>query len=348
MTFHHHHRYEITKWFFLIVSAIVLYLFWQIVQPFAIALLTAGVAAIVFAPLHRGMGKWIKNKKLSAILIVLFTFLVIVLPLFFIAILMVQQAADIIQSSIGENGWLQTFDISAHPLFLSLPAFAQERILTLDVAQIGTGIAEWTFQNVGALFQSTARVLFNTFLFFIALYYFLVDRDRIYKEALELSPLKDKLDASIVHRIVITVRSVVFGALIVALVQGALAAIGLTIFGVPGAILWGGLAVIAAQVPLVGLSLIMVPAVVYLFITSTTASAVGLLIWAVVVVGLVDNVLSPYVIEGKTKMHGLLILISILGGLKIFGSIGFIIGPTILAALMVVLELYKAGILEKR
>jgi predicted PurR-regulated permease PerM len=348
MNLHHHHRYEITKWFFLLVSALVLYLFWQITKPFAIALLTAGVAAIVLVPVHKKLGKWIKNEKISALLLVFLTFAVVVVPLFFIAILMVQQATDIIQASLSENGWLRTFDVSEHTLFLSLPSFVQERILAIDIAGLGTGVAEWIFQNVGVLFQSTARVLFNTFLFFISLYYFLVDRERIYDQALELSPLKDRLDASIVKRITTTVRGVVFGALIVALTQGIFAAIGMTIFGVPGAILWGGIAVIAAQIPLLGIGLIMVPAVAYLFIQGSTGAAIGMLIWAVVVVGLIDNVLSPYLIEGKTKMHGLLILISILGGLKLFGSIGFIIGPTVLAALMVVIELYKAGILEKR
>ena len=91
----------------------------------------------------------------------------------------------------------------------------------------------------------------------------------------------------------------------------------------------------------------MVPAVVFLWVTGSVGSAIGLTIWAVVAVGLVDNLLSPYLVSGKTKMHGLLILLAILGGIQLFGPIGFIVGPTILAGLMVLIDLYRQGVLEK-
>lgn len=261
---------------------------------------------------------------------------------------MVQEASDIIDLSIGEDGWVHSFDISQNVLVTSLPAVVQEQILAVDVIELGKGLAQWAFENVGQIFSSTAQLVFHTFIFFVALYYLLVDRKKIHTLALDLSPFTDKLDDKILKRISRTVRSVVFGALIIAIVQAVFATIGMAIFGVPGALLWGSLVIIAAQVPMLGVALIMLPAIVYLAVTGSIGAAIGLLVWSVIVVGLVDNLLSPKLIGSKTKMNELLILISILGGLQLFGAIGFILGPTILAGVMVIVELYKSGMLEKK
>jgi len=180
----------------------------------------------------------------------------------------------------------------------------------------------------------------------ISLYYFLVDREKINQLVQDLSPFKDTLDVSIMKRIVNAVRSVVFGALVIAILKAILAMIGLAIFGVPGSVLWGAMVAVASQIPMIGAALILGPAVAYLFIIGSIGPAIGLLIWSILVVGLVDNFLAPKLVGSKTKMHELLILVSILGGLQVFGPIGFIVGPTILAAVMVVVELYKSGILE--
>ncbi len=340
-------KVRVAHWFFLIVGAALLFLFWKVIQPFALVLVTAGIVAVVLTPLDDRLRKLVKHPRLSAVLMLVAVFFILFIPLFSVGVLMVHQASDVAEASFGDDGWLQSFDLQTFPLFEFLPELVQEEILAIDLLELGSIAASWAFEHVGDVFSSGARFVFNTFIFFIALYYFLAERGKIYREALALSPFKDKLDAKIVDRIVRTVRGVVFGALVIAVVQGIIASIGMTIFGVPGALLWGSLVVIASQVPLLGVGLIMVPAVAYLFLTGSTGAAVGLAIWAVVVVGLVDNFLSPRIIGGRTNMHSLLVLIAILGGLQLFGPIGFIVGPTILAALLVAVELYKSGILEK-
>ena len=135
--------------------------------------------------------------------------------------------------------------------------------------------------------------------------------------------------------------------IIIAIIQGVIAGIGLTLFGVPGSLIWAGLVVIAAQVPMLGTSVIMFPAVAYLLFSGNIPQGIGLLIWSITAVGLVDNLLHPIIVGGRTRMHALLILLAILGGLNAFGPIGFILGPTILAAFLVMVELYRSGILEK-
>ncbi len=333
------------RWFFIVASVIVLYLYWQVIAPFALVLVTAGVFAIILGPIEARLRRLVRSKKLSALIMLLGVLVIVVGPLFGISVLMVQQASEIVEVSIADDGWMEGLQQSTDAIFQVLPVPIQEEIQSIDFVELGKSAANWAAENVGAVLSSTAKLIINTFIFFIALFYFLHDREEIYKLALDISPFKDSLDAKIVARISNTVRSVVFGALVVAVVQATLATIGMTIFGVPGAILWGSLVVIASQVPMVGTAVILVPAIIYLLIVGQPWAALGLLIWSVVAVSTVDNLISPFIVGAKTRMNQLLILISILGGLQWLGPIGFIIGPTILASVMVVIELYRNGIL---
>ena len=158
--------------------------------------------------------------------------------------------------------------------------------------------------------------------------------------------LELKTDAARLKRIGGAIRGVVFGVLLVAIIQGIVAGVGMTIFGVPGALIWGALTMVAGLVPILGTAIVLIPAILYLFLTGSTVSALGLLIWSVVFVSMIDNLIGPYLIGGRAHLHSFLVLISVLGGLAAFGSVGAIAGPTILAALLGLLELYKSGILS--
>ena len=343
-SFDHQH---IAKWFFILIFTAVSFLFWKVLEPFILVLLTAIIAAILVAPIEKHVREWIGHPKISAFVMVLLVFAVVVLPLATLGLVAADQAVQMVQDTLANPIWLNSFDIRALPFINTLPNIIVSQMTQVDPGELLRTVATWTVQNLGTLFASSADVVFKTFIFFVSLYYFLLDREKIKAEVIALSPLKVSIDKSITSRLVGTVRGVVFGSLIVAVVQGIVAGIGLAIFGVPAPLIWAGLVVIAAQVPMLGTSMIMLPAVGYLFISGHAPQAIGLLIWSMLAVGLVDNFLQPMIIGGRTRMHALLILLSMLGGLNAFGPIGFILGPTVLAAFLVLLELYKSGILEK-
>lgn len=335
----------IEKWFFLLITGGLLLLFWQIVEPFIFVILVAGVTAIILSPVETRLRKLVKNKHVSAGLLSFAVFALAFVPALIILFLMVTQASELVQAGIGDTGWIEELRAYADPVISTLPAIVQQEIYAVDLAEIGRSIGVWIFEHLGDVFTSTTTLLLNTFIYFLCLYYLLADRDKAYKEALELSPLDDKIDAKLLKRVVGTVRSVVFGVLVLAIVQGIFAGIGMTIFGVPGSLIWGALTVVAAMVPMVGTALVLIPAILFLLFTGSTGAAIGLLIWSIIFVGLSDNLLGPYLIGGATKMHNFLVLISVLGGLHAFGSVGGLAGPIILAALLALIELYKTGIL---
>ncbi|TAL51173.1 AI-2E family transporter [Patescibacteria group bacterium] len=335
----------IEKWFFLLVTALVLFLFWQILEPFILVIILATVVTIVLSPIDKHLKKILKRPRLCAAILSIATFFLVFIPILTILLLMVTQASDLVRTATSYTSWLDELKATATPIIQALPGPVQEEISSVDLAAVGKSVATWAFQNIGNLFSSSTQLVLNTFIFFLCLYYLLVNRENLYQEVLALSPLENDTDIMLLKRIVNTIRGVVFGVLLVAIIQGVIAGIGMTIFGVPGSLIWGALTAVAGLVPLLGTAIVLIPAVLYLFFTGSTVAALGLFIWAVVFVAMIDNLVGPYLIGGRAHLHSFLVLISVLGGLAAFGSVGAIAGPTILAALLGLMELYKSGIL---
>lgn len=347
MSTHPFTKDTVARWFFIILAVGILYLFSQIISPFFLTILTAAMVAILVTPFERWLRTRIHHPRISTAIVLLLIAIVIIGPLATAGIIAARQAVDITQWFLANSDWMEQVSRGTHPALAFLPDSIRETLGFIDPSSLIQVVAQWTKDNGAAVFSSGAALIFKVFIFFICLYFFLVEREKIIREVITLSPLKDSVDKNILTRVVETVRGVVFGSLIVACIQGVIAGVGLTLFGVPGALIWAGLVVIAAQIPMLGTSTIMIPAVFYLFVTGNTSAAFGLLIWSMFAVGLVDNLLQPLIVGGRTRIHALLILLSMLGGLQYFGPIGFIFGPTVLAALLVLLEMYKGGFLER-
>jgi len=129
---------------------------------------------------------------------------------------------------------------------------------------------------------------------------------------------------------------------ITALAQGALTGIGCAITGVPGAFLWGAVATVTSLIPMVGAGLVWIPAAGYLlYVHGTDWHVIFLVGWCVVVVGMIDNVIRPLVMKGDTAMSGIVLIFSILGGMKLFGILGILLGPLVLVVFVTVVGFYR-------
>ena len=181
----------------------------------------------------------------------------------------------------------------------------------------------------GQIFSSISSLLLSLFIFFIALYYLLRDGKRVRQMLIELSPLNDREDEGVFDRLELAVNSVIKGNLVIALVQGVLTTIGFMLFGVPNAILWGTVAAVAALIPGIGTGLVFIPAVAFLFFTGANVPAFGLFIWGALGVGLIDNFLGPKLVGSGMKLHPLLVLLSVLGGLMYFGPAGIFLSHSL-------------------
>lgn len=319
-----------------------------IFKPFLYSLALAIIFTAVLQPVYQKILKITHLRPgLSALVTILIVIAFIFTPLIFLGAQIFQQAQQL-YSSLAENGGENTI----LNIFNSLPSsfqkyFPAAQEFSLNIDQYLKQGLTWLLQNLGYIFGSIAKMAASSFLFLIALYYLLKDGQKLKKAIIALSPLSNTDDEAIFQKLKKAINAVMKGSILIALIQGVLTAIGVAIFGVPNAILWGSAAAIAALIPGVGTALVLIPAILFLFLNGQTFSGIGLIIWGVSAVGLVDNFLGPKLVGFKTQLHPLIILLSVLGGLGFFGPLGFLLGPLAASLLFALLDIYASFIKGK-
>lgn len=327
--------------FLLILLAGVAVLAFFIFRPFVYALILAVILAVVFQPIYQKILKLFSRLPgLAALLATILVIVFILTPLILLGIQVFREASQLYFSLAQSNGREVILNILRETTAKIQQLVPGMQNFSLNLDQYIKQIATWLIQNLGAIFSNFASLLVDSLIFLLAFYYLLKDGEKLKKLVLKLSPLSDTDNEKIFTKLELAVNSVVRGNLIVALIQGISVSVGLTIFGVPNAVLWGMIAAITALIPGVGTSLVMIPAIAYLFLTGEKIAAVSLIIWGVLAVGLIDDFLGPKIVGHGMKLHPLLVILSVLGGIALFGPMGFLLGPLTLSLLFTLFEIY--------
>ncbi len=318
---------KLQPYFLLILIFVLAVLVFFLLKPVFAGLVLAAVLAVVFHPLKQSMLIFTRGRaSLASFFSTVLIICLILVPLSLLGTQIVREAQSLYQNlAVGQ--W------SAGKVFSQVSAGELQQYLQQALS--------WLISRLGSIFSSVAKVMLNLLVFFIALYYFLRDGGRFKRAVVLLSPLSDARDEFVLNRLVLAVNSVVRGNLLIALIQGLLTAIGFSIFGVPHFVLWGLMAALAALIPGFGTALVIAPAIVYLFLTAHTGMAIGLLIWGILAVGLIDNLLGPALVGRGMRLHPLLVLLAVIGGLALFGPTGFVLGPLVMSLLFALLDIYS-------
>lgn len=327
--------------FFFGVMAVVAYLVWRMFAPFISALALAAIIATICYPLYRRVRAHMprQNETLAALATTLLVLVIVILPVLILTSMLFREAVAIYSLlNTTEFSFTESIENIEASIGTYIPGFE------LNVTEYLRQGAQWIASHFGAIFAGTASTIFLFFISIIASFYFFRDGKKFTKRLIELSPLPDSQDELILRRLSLAVRSVATGTILIALIQGVLTALGLTVFGFDRAILFGVVAAFGALVPSIGTSIVFIPAVVYLLTTGAYVSAIGLTVWGVLAVGLIDNLLGPYLMSRGNVIHPFLILLSVLGGVAFFGPIGFVVGPVIVSFFIVLLQLYSQHI----
>ncbi len=309
---------------------LAVFLFWPFLQLLALA----GILAVLFNPWYLHFQKSMKSDGLAAFLTVVLVLVIVLVPLLLIGYALY---AEII--SLLTNG---SFSIEKETIVRNLPIALQgigQNFLT-DISGRLAQLAGSTVAGIAGIVSNVANFFLGIFLVFFTLYYFLKDGDKIKKFVSGIFPLSQAHETKLVDELVISISGVVKGSFLVALIQGCVATVGFLFFGVPQPYLWGAFTVLAALVPTFGTSLSLIPAILYLFLTGHTSQAIGLTIWGVLAVGLIDNVIGPRLVGKQANLHPLLVLFAVLGGIQFFGILGFLLGPIVMAVFVTLLNIY--------
>lgn len=323
-------------YFFLSFLLGILVLVFLILRPYLGALVLATVLAVLFHPVYRKAVRLFRGYETVAALAVTVLILIIVItPLMLFGFQFFLEVRQL----LNQNS----------PSSLAIPTVLAEQLsqYSIDVGTYRAQFLSWLVNNLGSVFTSISQFLINLFISLLALYYVLRDGQGLRRYIVSFSPMLDRYDQQIFGRLHVAVKSVIQGALVIALLQGTLAGIGLAIFGIAQPVLWGSATVIASLIPSVGTALVVFPIVAYLLFIGDTFAGIGFLLWGTLIVGLIDNVLRPKLIERGLNIHPLLILLSVLGGISFFGPIGFVLGPLVLSLLFALLDIYPVLVLNE-
>jgi len=329
--------------FLLILLAAAAVLVFFVFKPFLFSLLLAIVFAVVFQPLYQKILKLTRQRQGLAAGIATFLVIIFILtPITFLGFQIVKEAQQLyffLVAHSGKDVVLNTIDNLIAKTGQFFPVF-NDFSFNFNFDQYLKQGVSWLLKNLGAIFSNLANLLVSSFIFLVAFYYLLKDGKGLRKRIIDLSPLGDREDETVLLKLEAAINSVIRGNLTIAVIQGVLTAIGLTIFNVPNPVLWGSLAAITSLIPGVGTSLVIIPAIVYLFIVGNTFSMAGLIIWGIAAVGLIDNFLGPRFVGRGMQLHPLLVILSVLGGATFLGPAGFIFGPLVVSLFFALLDIY--------
>ncbi len=327
----------------------ILYLAFLVFRPFFLDFTVAASVALLLAPLQRSLKQAFRGRgALAASVLLLLVTVAILLPVFSLAALLSSEAGSffgwlgphLTQDEI-QKLWRET--LPAHfPLLGRLGQDQLAALLSGALTRLAATLNDFIQRAVGGLTSALVDLL----LFLMMLFFLLKDGGRARAELKRISPLSDEQEDQIFDHLGRTVKGVLQAMALVPLAQGALAVVGFWIFGVPSALLWGVMVVLAALVPLVGSPLGWVPACVYLFVTGSTWSGVGMLLYGICVISTIDNVVKPLLLQEAAQIHPLLGFLAIFGGVLAFGPLGFLVGPVVLSLVMSAIRIYRLDILR--
>lgn len=327
--------------FLFVISATCVLIF----LPYMGALFLALILSVIFNPLYLRLRKLtLGRNSLASFLTVCVVSILILVPLGFLAYFLFQEVKALYGYFTDGGGsvvWADYLGRIQGWLGNILPDNLVPETTIGDLENYLNNFYQWIGNHFQTIFNNAVSVVGNIFVFILGLYFFFRDGDKFRKTILKLSPLNDKYDETILKRMAISVESVVKGSLFVAILQGLLTSLGLWMFDVPSPVLWGMVTVLVSLVPSVGTAITIIPAVLFVALTDGWLPSLGLLAWGVFIVGTVDNLLRPLILERGIPIHPFLILLSVFGGLGLFGAIGFLVGPIILSLLFVLMEIYS-------
>lgn len=335
------------KGFVIVLTLIFAVLFFTMIKHFFIPV----VLALVFSGISRPLYTWLKNKvggreTMAAFITLTITSLAVLVPVIFLLGMVAEQAIEVsdavapwIQHKLHEPVIPDAQLPDWFPFRDDLAPYAAE--IRAKVAHFTAKTGTYLAGSLGKLSAGTAGFFFDIFVLLFSMFYFLKHGQETMDTILGYMPLSTADRKKMVDVGLSVSRATIKGTLVIGIVQGALGGLGFAVAGIPAAVFWAAIMAVLSIIPGLGATIVWLPGVVYLLMTGHLVAGVALLAWCAGVVSSVDNVLRPMLVGRDTQMPQILILLSTLGGLTMFGPSGLILGPMLAALFMTVLTIYS-------
>jgi predicted PurR-regulated permease PerM len=337
------------RWLALVIAAgVALYLCWLMLRPFLEVLAWAAVLVTFFFPVHLRLRKRLHSPGWAAFISTALVVLTILAPLAFITTAVVKELGD---AARGLQGFTQTLFDPHSPLngrvfgwlggrigrFVNVEELRNGHYLTEQLQQWSGALANRTLGFVGNVAGAVVKFFFVVY----TMYYLFRDGDKLRRRLRNSLPLSRAQAREIINRTCEVLTASVYGVLVIASIQGTLGGLAFWALGLPSPLLWGVVMTLLSMIPLLGSFVVWVPAAAWLAATGHWGKAAALVAWGALVIGVADNFLRPKLVGGRTRLHELLIFFSVLGGLQVFGVLGLLLGPVVVAVTLALFDIIR-------
>ena len=327
--------------FFGIVLLIV-YLVYLVFSPFLVPLAWAAVLVVVSYPAYERIAARLGPSSGAAVATAATT-LILIVPSLFVMIAFVKQGVNAAQSiqfeiTTGHFAWLNDFWMKVQQRFPTVNA----RDFSESISHYGELAATFVASRIGTILKHSAVFLFDLSVTILAMFYFYRDGASMVARLRQILPFRSAYRDQVLGDTHKLIFASVTSSLVAAAVHGALGGLAFAATGVKAPIFWGVMMGFFSFVPIIGSALVWVPISISLMIAGHVLRGVLLMIFCSVIVGLVDNFVRPWLISGRSTMSGLVVFISVLGGISAFGLLGVILGPIVVAAAASLVDLYAS------
>jgi predicted PurR-regulated permease PerM len=334
----HQNRDRVRTVSFYAVLALVTYLLYIIARPFILPLCASAVFVIFFYPLH----EWLERRHgtvTAALLSTLVVTTLLIVPLVFVSLAFVREAtgaAAAIQSALTPErfaqvgGWFYWIEYHV-PLDLDVGSLA---------ADGGKALAGFAATIARNLLVDLGVFLFHVVVVIFAMFFLFRDARQIMAIVRRVLPFEDRPREHVITQAHELIRASVVTSFVVAIAQGTAGGLIFWIMGFSAPVFWGVVMAFFSLLPLIGAWVVWLPAAIWLLIDGHLGQGLVLLALGVGLISSIDNVLRPILLAGRAQLNGLLVLISVLGGIAAFGPIGLVLGPVIVATMSSLLSAY--------
>ena len=330
----------------IVLAGICAYL---VVKPFLVALLLAFVLSQLFKRWYTKInGKLGNRPSLASFILCVILFFILAIPFLITGGLVTKEATNLYQD-IHQTDWqIKIKAASSNTILKNILAnnnlLDLQNIGTENSQQIATGlksVGNFVFSVITKTYQGISHFIFMTFVVFFSLYYLFKDGDALIKKIMAISPLKSDEENKLLKNFISVSKATLKGSLIIAIIQGVLMGIILQIAGFPSPAIWGVITALVSLIPLLGAALIWVPTgIIMLFLGNLWQGAL-ILAFGALVVSTIDNFLRPKLVGNETSLHPILVFLSTIGGIALFGLAGILLGPIIVVFFVSLLDIYQ-------
>ena len=320
-------------------------LFLSMIKSFLIAIVLSGIFSALAQPFYKKLLLLLRGREyLACALTLLSIFLILFLPLIGLLGIVAAQALKVsqsvtpwVQQQLSEPGALDKL-FHGLPFYDALQQYS-ETILQ-KAGELVSSLSSFLVNGISSATMSTVNFVFLFFIFLYTMFFFLKDCAILLQKIMYYFPLTSVDERRILQKFTSVTKAMLKGTLVIGLLHGTLAGLAFWVVGIDSALFWVTIMTVLSVIPVVGSSLVWIPAVLILLASGAFAKAIALFLFCGLLVGSLDNVLRPLLVGKDTKMHELFILFGTLGGIAMFGVIGFIIGPIIAALFVTVWDIY--------